>query len=124
MAFDPKDLLNRSAASPAPNEVPLGGTKSERLQRLQVGGFGLLIMAMLVALADIVGSRLQETQESVVPEAAAPTVMPSETPAPRDPLVEAGVAPELPATATPTASSTLPPPTQDVPERGPDAPLQ
>lgn len=111
-------------AAPVKNEAPLGGTKSERMQRLQVGGFGLLTMAMLVALADIVSSRLQETQEGVVPEAA-PTVASTEAAPARDPLVEAGVAPQLPATPTPTASSGPErEATQDIPEPATNVPLQ
>lgn len=75
--------------------VPLGGTRQERLQRLQIGGAGILGMVLVIALADIVNSRAQETEANAVPEAA-PTVVASEASAPSDPLVDAGVAPELP----------------------------
>lgn len=110
MALDPRDLL-RPRGSPS-EPAPLAGTRAERIQRLQIGLFGIGAMVLLVALADVVISRVEQTQASAVPEAA-PTVQPRETAAPRDPLADAGVVPELPAepSATPTASR----PTDDVP---------
>ena len=75
--------------------APLGGTRAQRIQRLQIGFAGVTAMLLLVALADVVGNRVQETEASVVPEAA-PTTEPSTAPAARDPLAEAGVVPELP----------------------------
>ena len=110
MAFDPREFLKPRDAGDAPT-VPLGGTRAERLQRLQVGVFGIVAMVLVIGLADAVTSRMNETDATAVPEAA-PTVMASETAAPRDPLVDAGVAPELPAVPT---ESPVPTPTGDVP---------
>lgn len=74
----------------------LAGSAAQRVQRLQIGAFGLGCMILLVALADIVSRRAQETEASVVPAAAAPSVEEIEAPSRRDPLADAGVVPELP----------------------------
>ena len=102
MALDPRRLFpgaraaaNAAAAADERAAAPLAGTRAERVQRVQVGLFGLGAMVLLVALADIVITRAQETQANAVPEAA-PTTAPSNTPEPRDPLADAGVVPELP----------------------------
>ena len=112
MALDPRDLLR--PRGPANEPAPLAGTRSERLQRLQIGLFGIGAMVLLVGLADVVISRAQLTEAEAVPEAA-PTVEATESAAPRDPLADAGVVPELPPepTASPTQSTNQP--TQDVP---------
>lgn len=123
MALDPREFLRRGVAqtdapvlTAQPVGGPLGGTRAERLQRLQIGGFGILAMVLLIALADIVISRAQVTQANAVPEAA-PTVVATATSTPRDPLADAGVVPELPTepTATPAGQTAadqgdLPPP--------------
>ncbi len=99
MALDPRRLLPGARAAAAMEErraAPLDGTRAERIQRVQVGLFGLVAMVLLVGLADVVITRAQETQANAVPEAA-PTTPPSDVPAPRDPLADAGVVPELPA---------------------------
>jgi len=112
-----------------PSAAPLGGTRAERIQRLQIGAFGILAMVLLIALADIVISRAQLTEAGAVPEAA-PTVVASETAAPRDPLADAGVVPQLPAepTATPSAQGEPPrgdvPPPKPAPQPAQNAPLQ
>ncbi|MDF1835155.1 MAG: hypothetical protein P1U62_09780 [Alteraurantiacibacter sp. bin_em_oilr2.035] len=133
MVIDPRELLRTGTANkrggpmPAqaePPSVPLGGTKAERLQRLQIGGFGILAMVLAVALAQIVMSRAQETQDAAVPEAA-PTVVVSESAAPRDPLAEAGIVPELSAEPIPSPSTSAAPVTGDLPPpAGQNAPLQ
>ena len=83
---------------------PLGGTRSEAAHRLQIGLSGIAAMVLLVALADTILSRAEQTEASAVPEAAA-TVKPSETAVPQnDPLAEAGVVPDLPASPTSTPS--------------------
>ncbi|WP_337189618.1 hypothetical protein [Aurantiacibacter rhizosphaerae] len=94
--------------------APLAGTRSERIQRLQIGLFGIGAMVMLVGLADVVISRAQLTEAEAVPEAA-PTVEATESTAPRDPLADAGVVPELPPEPTATPSQSATQPTQDVP---------
>ena len=75
--------------------APLAGTRAERVQRVQIGLFGLLAMVLLVALADIVVSRVRQTDAAAVPEAA-PTVAASASQAPSDPLADAGVVPVAP----------------------------
>ncbi|RJY09010.1 hypothetical protein [Aurantiacibacter aquimixticola] len=129
MAPDPKEFLRRraalaEAAAPAAGG-PLGGTRAERMQRVQVGGFGILAMVLLVGLADAVTSRVQETEAVTVPEAA-PTVVASEASAPRDPLADAGVVPELPVENTPTQPVDNTKPPGDLPTTMPtqNAPLQ
>ncbi|MDJ0641852.1 MAG: hypothetical protein QNJ15_03455 [Erythrobacter sp.] len=76
--------------------APLGGTRAEAIQRLQVGFFGLFSMVLVVGVANIVYNRAQQTEEAAVPEAA-PTTEPTEAPPQRDPLVDAGVLPDIPA---------------------------
>lgn len=121
MAFDPRDFLR---PKPQGGTAPLAGTRAERLQRLQIGGFGILAMVLLVGLADAITSRAQLTQENAVPDAA-PTVVASETTAPRDPLADAGVVPDLPADPTPSPTPTPTPTPSDVQTRpATNAPLQ
>ena len=77
--------------------TPLGGTRSQTVQRLQVGLFGLASMILLIGLAQIIMNQAREAEAGVVPEAA-PTVAPSQSPAQAsDPLADAGVGPDLPA---------------------------
>lgn len=73
----------------------LSGQQS--VQRLQIGGTGILVMLLLVGLANIVNQRAMMADERAVPEAVAP--IEAETPRSEksaDPLVEAGVVPDLP----------------------------
>jgi hypothetical protein len=121
MALDPRDLLR--PRSPKSEPAPLAGTRAERIQRLQIGSFGIGAMVLLVGLADVVISRAEQTQASAVPEAA-PSVEPSETAAPRDPLADAGVVPELPTEPTPEPTPTAAQPTEDVPMPSVNAPLE
>ena len=81
--------------------MPLGGTRAQAMQRLQVGVFGLATMVLLIALAQIIMNLAREAEARVVPEAA-PTVAPSDSPTPAsDPLADAGVGPDLPAEPEP-----------------------
>lgn len=102
-------LLKRIMHGPADQVgAPLGGTRAEAMQRLQVGISGIVVMLLLVGLADVIRDRAQQTDAAAVPEAAA-TVEAEPVDAPQtDPLAEAGVVPELPAepvpSSTPTAS--------------------
>ncbi len=75
--------------------APLGGTRAEAIQRLQVGLFGLFSMVLVVGVANIIYNRAQQTEELAVPEAA-PTTEPTEAPPQRDPLADAGVVPDIP----------------------------
>ena len=85
----------------ADSGMPLGGTRAQAMQRLQVGVFGLATMVLLIALAQIIMNQAREAEARVVPEAA-PTVAPSDSPTPAsDPLADAGVGPDLPAEPEP-----------------------
>ncbi|QZH75462.1 MAG: hypothetical protein JY451_02255 [Erythrobacter sp.] len=134
MVIDPRDLLRNRAAPRQAEAVrvetlssPLGGTRAERIQRLQVGLFGVLSMVLLIGLADVVISRAQLTEASAVPEAA-PTVVAEETDAPRDPLADAGVVPALPPQPTASPTGRAAPRAGDIPgpesSAGQNAPLQ
>nr|WP_137676291.1 hypothetical protein [Parerythrobacter lutipelagi] len=99
------------SAAPPSAVPPLGGTRSEAVHRLQVGLSGIASVVLIVALADTIMSRADESEASAVPEAAA-TVEPFEGDSPRnDPLSEAGLVPDLPTSPTPspTASSAVVP---------------
>ena len=112
MALDPRDLLR--PRGPTKEPAPLSGTRAERIQRLQIGFFGIGAMCLLVALADVVISRAERTQATAVPEAA-PTVQPTAIASPRDPLADAGVVPELSDEPSPTPTQGAAQPTGDVP---------
>jgi len=75
-----------------PRGAPLGGTRSEALQRLQIGVFGICAMVLLVGLASIIGSQADRVEETAAPDAA-PTTEPTAPSAQRDPLADAGVVP-------------------------------
>ncbi|MGB7373703.1 hypothetical protein [Pontixanthobacter sp.] len=96
-------ILQRIFYGPSDADAaPLGGTRAQSVQRLQVGVAGVVAMILLVALADLIQDRAAQTESIAVPEAAS-TVAAKETGTPQsDPLVEAGVVPDLPA--EPTAS--------------------
>lgn len=99
---------------PPAGELPeVGGSDSRRarnVQRLQIGITGIVMMILLVGLASIIQNRALETDATTVPDAA-PTTEPTQAATQNDPLVEAGVVPDLPAeptlapTSTPTAGA-------------------
>lgn len=69
--------------------------RAEAIQRLQVGLSGLAAMLLLVSLASIIINRANETEQAAVPDTAASA---DGAKAPnKDPLVDAGVVPQLPA---------------------------
>ncbi len=93
-----------TAEGEAPIEgAPLGGTRSEAAQRLQVGLFGIGSMVLLIGLASALGNQADLTEEGSVPDAA-PTTEPTEAAPQRDPLVDAGIVPDLPPEPSPTPS--------------------
>src|SRR5688500_14660246 len=98
MAFNPAELLSRSPETEAePRPAPVK-TRSQSMQRLQVGLFGLGAMVLLVGLANIIGDNADENEASVVTDAE--PAPPAETiivPEVRDPLADAGVVPDMPA---------------------------
>jgi hypothetical protein len=93
MALDPADSVR------PPEEVPispLAGTRSQSMQRLQIGLFGLAAMVLLVSLANIIKTNAAQNEARVVPEAA-PTVAGDEAQAAdSDPLADAGLVPDMP----------------------------
>ena len=98
-----RNLTTRSGAiqeNIPPEGAPLGGTKAEATQRLQIGLFGIGSMVLLVGLASIIGSQADRAEESAVPEAA-PTTEPTEAAPQSDPLADAGIVPEIPADPEP-----------------------
>lgn len=97
MALTPTDLLRKAPIEAEPVSSPLGGTRAQMIQRLQVGLFGLLAMVLLVGLASIIMDNAQENQARVVPEAAPVASSDPEAPPATDPLVDAGVVPGPPA---------------------------
>lgn len=96
--------------------TPLGGTRAQALHRLQIGIAGVVGIVLLVGLASLVEDRAQQTEATVVPQAAS-TAEPANVATQADPLVEAGVVPDLPASPTPSASAAAP----ILPEQGGEA---
>ena len=96
-------LFDRKASANSPASASLDASlrsaagqrelRAEAVHRLQVGMFGLAGMLLLVSLANVIMDRAQSTDASLqsrsAPAAAAPF------PA-TDPLVDMGIAPELP----------------------------
>lgn len=93
-------------AQPAPTAASLGGSRAEAIQRLQVGLFGLAAMLLLVGLASVINSNKQRNEAEVVP-GAAPSAASVQAPTVSDPLVDAGVVPDMP-TAKPSALPAAP----------------
>ena len=93
-------MPDQSHASVAVEETarpPLGGTRAQAIQRLQVGGSLLIGIVLIVGLANVIENRAKQSDEAAVPEAAA-TVAPAPASASAsDPLADAGVVPDLPA---------------------------
>ena len=107
------DLSTSKPVTGALPDVPLGGTRAQAMHRLQIGIGGVVLMVLLVGLASLVQDRAREVDATSVPEAAA-TTEPSNEPKQNDPLVEAGVVPDLPAQPQPTATQSP----AAVPEQG------
>lgn len=77
--------------------TPFGGTRPQALQRLQVGLAGLGAIVLMVLLADVVMDRANRTEAASVPAAASTVAVEQKLPPQNDPLVDAGVVPDLPA---------------------------
>ncbi|QIG54886.1 hypothetical protein G6N82_12640 [Altererythrobacter sp. BO-6] len=108
----PKLRASVAADAPATDDSRSSAvSRSEMMQRLQVGLAGLAAMVLLVGLANIIQDRARVSDELAVPEAA-PTVAPSGPPALSDPLADAGVVPDMPAEPAPAQSPAI------VPEQG------
>ena len=85
-------------------EQPERRMRQEMMQRLQFGAAGVLTMFLLVGLANIINDRANQTDALTVP-AAAPAVEPSGDALKDDPLVSAGVVPDLPVEPEPQAAA-------------------
>ena len=88
--------------------LPLGAARQQAVQRLQIGVTGVMLMVLLVGLASVIQGRADQTDATIVPDAA-PTTEPTAAKPKNDPLVEAGVVPDMPA-QQPTAAQPVPPP--------------
>ena len=113
MADDVAHNVNSQVES---KPVPLGGTRAEAIQRLQIGLSGLAAMVLLVGLANIIQDRARQTDAESVPQAAQQVSEPVQAPPRPDPLADAGVVPDLPS--EPTTGPALDPAL--VPEQGED----
>ena len=97
MALNPSDIVRPTPAEDELPVAPLAGTRSQSMQRLQIGLFGLGSMILLVGLANVILTSARQNEARVVPEAA-PTVAAEQAAAPvSDPLADAGVVPDMPA---------------------------
>lgn len=109
----PSDRLQEELA-------PLGGTRAEAIQRLQVGLSLLGGVILLIGLANVIEDRAKQTDAASVPDAAATVAAKRTPPSQSDPLADAGVVPDLPAEPTPGPTSQRP----VLPEQGDAAPAQ
>lgn len=95
---------------PPGNGAGLRDLRAQAVHRLQIGAVGLAAMLLLVGLANIIMDRAQLSEDAAkgtpasAAAAAAASPSASETAA-KDPLVDMGVAPELPVAekSTPAA---------------------
>lgn len=84
-----------SEAEAAENEISVAGqARTEAVQRLQVGLFGIGAMVLLVGLASVIGGQADLADEMAVPEAA-PTTEPAPIATGSNPLADAGVVPDI-----------------------------
>lgn len=104
MRIDLAELLRPHAREPQVQlnlpEAARSGSRSQRLQRLQVGLFGLAAMVLVVGLANIIRTTAERTDAQVVAESV-PQGVPAGVPTQpaNDPLAEAGVVPGVEAEA-------------------------
>jgi hypothetical protein len=95
MATEPLTDPNDEVEAPSAAQKRI---RAEAIQRLQVGLSGLAAILLLVSLASIIINRANETEQAAVPASAASAADDTATPNkdPKDPLVDAGVVPQLP----------------------------
>ena len=92
--MNPIDLVRPVPSKDPPPPAPLAGTRSQSVQRLQIGVFGLGAMVLLVGLANIIVTNRQQNEAGVVPEAAPTVAAQAEAEPGSDPLADAGVVPD------------------------------
>ena len=93
-----KDSGSVAEAEPVPVS-PTRKTRSQNIQRLQIGLSGLAGIMLLIALAGIIKDRVDETEATIVADAGSDGVVAPETQ--NDALVDAGLVPDLPAEPQP-----------------------
>lgn len=115
----PRSNKDQSDADATARGVAILGLRSESVQRLQVGLSGIAGMILLVGLAQVIFDRAQESEAAAVPAAAATVAPATSVPTQSDPLVEAGVVPDLPEPAlSPTQEPAV------MPEQGAPVPAE
>jgi hypothetical protein len=105
MAIVPAENLPPPIRGDEQPASPLAGTRSQSMQRLQIGLFGLAAMILLVSLANIILTNAQQNEARVVPESAPTVAADVNADQVSDPLADAGVVPDMPdqeATADPS----------------------
>lgn len=100
------DLSRKPAEAELAEVLGASARRGRTVQRLQIGVTGVVLMVLLVGLASVIQNRAAETDAAAVPEAAA-TTEPTTSAQQNDPLVEAGVVPDIPA--EPAVSATAAP---------------
>ncbi len=107
LASETARLAALQPAQPGPREL-----RAQAVHRLQVGLFGLASMLLLVSLANVIMDRAKQVEGA--PLAGSPAALASASasaaPAPSDPMVDMGVAPELPVVGAPKPAATPAPP--------------
>ncbi|KRA84265.1 hypothetical protein [Altererythrobacter sp. Root672] len=101
MSLDPTQILRPAQGADPVAFAPLGNGRSQAVQRLQIGLFGLAAMVLLVGLANILINNADRNQARVVPEAAPTTATQPKVEQASDPLAEAGVVPDMPSVQEP-----------------------
>jgi hypothetical protein len=96
-AQNPFPSASSYPVSSAPAQPGSRDMRAHAVHRLQVGLFGLAAMLLLVSLASVIMQRVQTADRSAI--GGEPTGAASATPA-NDPLVDLGVAPEVPVAGT------------------------
>jgi len=91
----PSELQSAHDLADDPPVTSFARSRSETVQRLQVGVSGLAAMILLVSLANIILDQAREADQGAVGDGQA-TGQDAGSPA-TDPLAEAGVVPDMPA---------------------------
>ena len=101
-------LAAHQPAYPTPREL-----RAQAVHRLQIGLFGLAGMLLIVSLANVIMDRAKQVDRAAAGApavAASPSASPS---AANDPLVDMGVAPELPVSSGAKPARSAPRPTEN-----------
>jgi hypothetical protein len=107
MALDPTKILRPAQTADNAAFVSIANGRSQAVQRLQIGLFGLAAMVLLVGLANILIDNADRNQARVVPEAAPTVIAEPKVEQATDPLAEAGVVPDMPAAQEPVQKAQI-----------------